>query len=717
MKYLEILNSLINEKTIVNENLNLEQAFTEICIDYLQDSFLLQSFNHSTYYNDKNNIIKIDGFSLSENEDILSLFVTNYNTSNEIKSLTKNDLELKFKQLYRALNYTIFSSEEDIPKSHILKSLHHQYSSGNDPLNKKIVQIKFYLLTNDFCVNKKEIKVESILNKSDSNSKIDYNIYVVDLNELERLHKNTLKNDIEISEYYNGKIEVLKPNLGGVSYGTYIVILPGIFIYEIYKDLGAKLLESNVRSFLSKTKVNKGITETLKNNPSLFLAYNNGLCITVSSIELNPDGTVKKFYDFQIVNGGQTTSSIYFSKKNNPEIRLERVNVMAKITELKRNIDSSKIQTKIAINSNIQNPVKVSDLSSNDEFLRNLNSFSKKLRNPHTNNYYYFERTRGQYISEKNLLNNDNKFELLYPKINLLTKTELTILYYNSFSDNLRPYISVWSDQKRYEEFIKIMNDENKKISDDYYKAFCGCFILNKYFIRIYGTGKNSIGKIRKNVVSYSIGLIQYTLKKSDQSIDFKKIWEKGTSNINESVLRNFLVYINKLILDNLDDGRVDEACKKEESWKTIVKNINDFELNKIISLIPVQKYKSLKINSNSDDLNENKFSSMIEEINSTIYDYELFGKILKRVSEEIESNLEDGMSLYSNVHKNKIISHFRPDFKNKKINPLSYNLYKMSYENKNGNLTKPKKEELEYNISEIYRIFSAIMIDEKLIL
>ena len=123
------------------------------------------------------------------------------------------------------------------------------------------------------------------------------------------------------------------------------------------------------------------------NAPEMFLAYNNGLCVTVSEIILNEDGTVKTFKNFQIVNGGQTTSSIFFAtqdakKSRDNYINLAKVNVMAKITEIKRNIDSIKIQSTIAKNSNLQNAVRQSDLSSNEEYLINLNTCSKKFRNP-----------------------------------------------------------------------------------------------------------------------------------------------------------------------------------------------------------------------------------------------------------------------------------------------------------------------------------------------
>ncbi|WP_439645324.1 AIPR family protein [Geotalea toluenoxydans] len=45
----------------------------------------------------------------------------------------------------------------------------------------------------------------------------------------------------------------------------------------MYEKFGPRLLEANVRSFLSITeKVNKGHRDTLKDAPERFMAYNNG---------------------------------------------------------------------------------------------------------------------------------------------------------------------------------------------------------------------------------------------------------------------------------------------------------------------------------------------------------------------------------------------------------------------------------------------------------
>ena len=84
----------------------------------------------------------------------------------------------------------------------------------------------------------------------------------------------------------------------------------------MYKRFGPQLLERNVRSFLQlRGKVNQGIRKTILHEPQMFLAFNNGLSVTASGLELEDrgDGTANLIAaeDFQIVNGGQTTGSIF----------------------------------------------------------------------------------------------------------------------------------------------------------------------------------------------------------------------------------------------------------------------------------------------------------------------------------------------------------------------------------------------------------------------
>lgn len=719
MSFNKILKSLIEEKFIQDPSLNTESAFCEIVADYLQDSSLISDFINSTYYREEQNgqNLKIDGFCLNENETVLSLFIARFNNSDENGKLNLNDVEFLFKQLYRVLINVIFVNHNDIPKAHVLHTLNTEFKSR---IKNNLLKIDFYLFTNNLAVNKKDVDKLKIISPKDLESEIDYNFRIYDIQELERLYKSNQKLDIDVIDYSEEPIKILKPEIGNSSYGTAIAVLPGKFLYNIYSDFGGRLLESNVRSFLSsKVKINQGIKNTLIHSPEMFLAYNNGLCVTVSEIILNDDKSVKTFKNFQIVNGGQTTSSIFFAtqdaKKLKLNIALERVYVMAKITEIRRNIDSVKIQTMIAENSNLQNAVKQSDLSSNEEYLINLHTCSKKFRNPNTNNYYYFERTRGQYQLEKNLSRNEKHFLNLFPYNQKIEKTDLSNLYYCAFGSKIEPFISVQSAEKRYNLIKNYFEDENKKISEEYYVNFIGSFILFKSLQSIYGSGQNAVGRIRKNVIAYSISLIQTYLKKSNKSINFQTIWSNNGLNIPEPIVKTFLSYINDLLLKNLDDGRLDEACKKEESWNKILKIIDWEKLSDLINLFPVSDIKKFKTSNSSIISLESKNELIIKEINQKIYSIEKYKAIETRIENEIETYKYDGMSLYNRSHLSLMKAHFRPNKDSTEFSPKTYDVYLNECRNNSGQIINKKLSELKIYLENLYRVFNAILQDELL--
>ena len=712
------LKSLIEEKFIQDPQLNAESAFCEIISDYLEDSSLITEFTHSPYFKEeqKGQNLKIDGFCINENETVLSLFIANYNNLDENGKLNLKDVEALFKQLYRVLNYVIRVRDAELPKANILSALNTEFHAG---IKKNIVKIDFYLFTNNTAVNKKEVDKTKILSKADLESPIDYNFRIYDIKELERLHRSNQKLDIDVEDYYDKPILVLKPKIGNSSYGTAISIFPGEFLYNIYSDFGGRLLESNVRSFLSsRVKVNQGIKDTLVNGPEMFLAYNNGLCVTVSEIILNEDQSVKTFKNFQIVNGGQTTSSIFFAtqdaKKTNKYVDLDRVNVMAKITEIKRNIDSVKIQSTIAKNSNLQNAVKQSDLSSNEEYLINLNTCSKKFRNPSSNNYYYFERTRGQYQLENNLSKNQKHFLNLFPKHQKIEKSDLSILFYCALGNKMKPFISVQSAEKRYNLMRDHFDAENKKISEEYFINIIGSFIFYRLLKTKYGAGKNAVGRIRKNVIAYSVSLIQEYLMKSKNSVDFQAIWRNGV-DIPETIIKEFLIYINKLLLKNLDDGRLDEACKKEDSWNKILTKVDWSKLDSMIEFLPTCEIKKFNYNASSKFNSDSKYELLVDEINKIIHSPKRYAKLDARISNEIETYTEDGMSLYSRTHLSLMRNHFRPNTKKTDFNPKTYKLYLGECQNQNGVTIKRKFTDLKIHLDRLYRVFNAILNDELL--
>ena len=57
---------------------------------------------------------------------------------------------------------------------------------------------------------------------------------------------------------------------------------------SLYEKYDARLLEANVRSYLSiQSKVNKGMFTTLKEHPEDFLAFNNGIVIVAEQLQLS----------------------------------------------------------------------------------------------------------------------------------------------------------------------------------------------------------------------------------------------------------------------------------------------------------------------------------------------------------------------------------------------------------------------------------------------
>lgn len=719
MSFFTTLKSLTEEKLSQDSQLNAESAFCEIVSEYLTDSSLISNFEHSPFFKESGGgNLKINGFCINENETVLSLFIADYNNFDESGKLNLKEVELVFKQLYRVLNYVIRHDEYNVPKANILSALNKEFHAG---IKNNIVKIDCYLLTNNTAVNRKEVDATNIISKQDFSSDIDYNFRIYDIKELERLHKSNQNLDIDVADFYNKPINVLKPEIGNSSYGTAITILPGEFLYNIYSDFGGRLLESNVRSFLSsRIKVNKGIKDTLINAPEMFLAYNNGLCITVSEIILNEDKSVKTFKNFQIVNGGQTTSSIFFAsqeaKKNKVNVDLDKVNVMAKITEIRRNIDSVKIQSTIAKNSNLQNAVKQSDLSSNEEFLINLHTCSKKFRSPASNNYYYFERTRGQYSLEKNLSKNINYFVNLFPQSNKIEKSDLTILYFCAIGKKNEPYISVASAEKRYNFLRDYFDFENKKIGEEYYSNLVGSFIFYKLLKTRYGAGKNAIGRIRKNVLAYSISLVQEFLSKTNKTIDFQAIWSNNKlDEIPELSIKVFLAYINQLLLENLDDGRLDEACKKKDSWGKILTKVDWNKIENITELLPTCVPKKIKINTSKEFSLDSKYELMVKEMNKIIFSPDRYRQLHSRMRNEIETNMKDGMSLYSRRHLSLMKGHFRPNSKLTEISPKTYKLYLIDCNNKNGVIIKKKFTDLKIYLDDLYRVFNEVLKDDLL--
>lgn len=136
------------------------------------------------------------------------------------------------------------------------------------------------------------------------------------------------KEDIVIccEDYGIDGIPCIKADIDTQQYDSYLAIVPGKFLSDIYKKYSSSLLESNVRSFLKfNGGVNKGIRGTILNQKSRFFTYNNGISTTASAIEVdrgkNGELIITAFTNLQIINGGQTTATLAATSiKNNADL-------------------------------------------------------------------------------------------------------------------------------------------------------------------------------------------------------------------------------------------------------------------------------------------------------------------------------------------------------------------------------------------------------------
>ena len=238
-------------------------------------------------------------------------------------------------------------------------------------------------------------------------------------------------------------------------------------------NYNSSLLEQNVRSFLQFTgKINRGIRKTIKEESHMFLAFNNGIAATADELKINTSSNGQQEIvwakDFQIVNGGQTTASIYHTwKKDNVEI--DKIFVQAKLTVIKKRDNFDEIVNRIAEYANTQNKVSTSDLSSNKPFHVDLEKISRSIWSPpiegsNIQTRWFYERARGQYknarLKEGYTPVRRKAFDIRNPRGQMITN-ELLAKYVNSYEEIwngkklvIGPHIVVRGSQKNYVQFL-----------------------------------------------------------------------------------------------------------------------------------------------------------------------------------------------------------------------------------------------------------------------
>jgi len=235
---------------------------------------------------------------------------------------------------------------------------------------------------------------------------ISYNIW--DISRLHRLVTSRQgKEDIVIDliESFGESLPCLPAHIDTNAYQSYLIVMPGKMLAMLYDEYGARLLEKNVRCFLQfRVNVNKGIRNTIRNDPEMFFAYNNGITATAEEIDFDQSNgmhKIRKLKNLQIVNGGQTTASIFSAKKKD-RMNLDKIFVQVKLSIIdpERSVE---VVPKISEYANSQNKVNAADFFANHPYHIRMEEFSRRLwarpkEGELRQTKWFYERARGQYL-------------------------------------------------------------------------------------------------------------------------------------------------------------------------------------------------------------------------------------------------------------------------------------------------------------------------------
>lgn len=570
-----------------------EQAFTRLFLDLLSEAG--ETENTTVAYDEKDfgtkKTHKINGYAISDNYETVDLFITIYKQEETIPVIYKKDIDqavTRITNFFRKSTYNNY--EEDVAESSPIFEFAHTLGSYQE-LKDNLVRVNAFILTNG------EYKGEIPQSVSLNGNKIFYRI--LDINYLFQISKES-RVPIEIDFSSD---ESLVPCLPGSTdneeYQSYLAIIPGTCLAQLYERFGSRLLEQNVRSFLQfNGKINKGIRETIKTEPHMFFAYNNGLAATADHIELDESGHyIRKINNLQIVNGGQTTASIYYTQKKD-KADISSIYVQIKITVIKKQEQFSEIVSRISKYANTQNKVNDADFTANNQALIEFEKLSRYILTPLSSDsplqtYWFFERARGQYKTlrqkEGFTKSRQDAFDKKYPKGQVLTKTDIA-KYINAYEEVyegkklvIGPHIVARGNEKNYARFINNNLPENlKKINNVYFEDTIAKAILFKTADKRYGTKASAvhIGELKNVTVPYTIALLT---RITDGRLDLYKIWKtQQLSPALSDFIFDLMVQVNEFIIKNSVGSHYIEWAKKEECWEMVKNHEFGYDLSQI---------------------------------------------------------------------------------------------------------------------------------------
>lgn len=558
------------------------EAFLEKMGEILDEAGELSSFAqcyHEGIFRQKP--VQVDGFGwdADDEEGVLSLVISDFHRHAEPGSIMKGDAN---KLLGRVVQFVMASLDAGYRDSLEESSQAFALADLIRRCWKKITKIKLILVTNRIYKSRTDAQSVGRIGEVPVTSN------VWDLGRIQRfIEAGQTREDlvIDFAEEFGEAIPVLRASFDGAPLESYIAVIPGTQLAEIYDRWGARLLEANVRSFLqARGKVNGGIRDTIRKDPAMFFSYNNGLTTTAESVEVASIGEglfLMSASNFQIVNGGQTTASIHAARKLAAD-QLRDVYVQMKLTVVPPE-HSETVVPNISQFANSQNKVNAADFFSNHPFHIRMEEYSRRILAPagesgYREHKWFYERARGQFADERGRRTPAERksFDAMFPKSQFFTKTDLA-KFENSY--RCKPHIVSYGAQKNFAELAKAIGEEWGKndgsaFDEVWFQRLIAKAIIFRHLERIIPSQAWYTGGYRANIVTYAIAKVVHDADTRGRVPDLDTVWRlQRVPTALERALLAAAEAANEVITNPPPGVRnMSEWAKKQGCWAELAK-------------------------------------------------------------------------------------------------------------------------------------------------
>ena len=520
--------------------------------------------------------LQVDGYAMDEADGSMCLVVAEFSNDDAIQAFGAVEARRGFTSLKSFVdevlegNLTNGSIDEAQPGYGLAVELQR--------LLPRIVRFRFYLVSD----GRLNTRIQDWPEEELHGVPVEFHIWDVD--RFHRAHESVSGRDaLEVSFCEAGSLGLscLAAGVPDGGYEAYLCMIPGALLAGIYNRHGSKLLEGNVRSFLTtKGKVNSGMQETILNRPEMFFAYNNGIAATAEAVVMDESGErILRATNLQVVNGGQTTASLATAWRNG--VDLSRVRVQMKLSVLAAEKAGEMIPL-IAKYANSQNKVNDADFFANHPYHVRLEGISRVLETPPASGaqygtHWFYERARGQFVNQQagRTKAQKDQFLLKNPKAQLLTKTDVAKLE-NTWRGF--PHKVSLGAQKNFlifaEWVAKAWAEDEQQFNKEYVRHVVVLSILFRHTEALVSRQTWYQGGYRANVVTYSLAKLHYMVLKiaKEAELDFHSIWDQQavSHDLSEQIRAVATAVFGVLTRTGRPKENVTEWAKMERCWAEI---------------------------------------------------------------------------------------------------------------------------------------------------